>query len=141
MRVIGIVVTVGVFVAACSGEDKQQQPSTNLANPCATRGATYLFHTVENPTGTCGPIPDQITNVNADGTVPGPGVSCEAITQNGCTARDTNCVSGSNGNTCYTTTNVTFSDDGATASGLITVRCSNGKTSCASTYGVSARRQ
>jgi hypothetical protein len=118
--------------------------TTNKANPCATKGATYLFHSVENPSGTCGQTPDQIVNINADGTL-ATALSCTEITQNGCVARDTDCVTTSKDGqtTCYATTSVTFADDGASASGLISIRCSStaDSSSCSSTYGVSARRQ
>lgn len=58
------------LTAACSSGGSEGQ-TTNQANPCATRGATYLLHAVEQRGGTCGPVPDEIFNVNPDGTTAG----------------------------------------------------------------------
>jgi hypothetical protein len=124
-----------VLLAACSCSS-----STNKANPCATPGATYLFHFVEQANGTCGPVPDSIVNINADGTLSS-SVSCQTINQTGCTAQDTGCTSSSNGTTCNFTTDVTFASDGSGATGLETFTCSNGSSSCWSTYAVTAARQ
>jgi hypothetical protein len=110
------------------------------ANPCATPGATYLFHLVEHPGGTCGPVPDEIVNVDSDGTT-STSVSCDDITQDGCTARNTGCMSSMNGVDCSVTTDVTFAKDGSGATGLETATCSNSSASCTSTYDVTATRR
>lgn len=116
--------------------------STTLnANPCATPGATYLGHFVEQ-SGTCGPIPDQIINVNPDGTLSSSmAVSCAQTTVAGCTTQNTDCMSTSAGSTCSVTSDVTFSPDGTSASGLETARCTYSGGSCTSTYNVTATRQ
>lgn len=131
---------VALLVGCSSTSASPTSPSTNQANPCATKGATYLFHSVETAGGTCGPVPDQIVNINADGTVPGPGVTCEAITQTGCTARNTNCTSTTGANPCKSTTDITFTADGTSASGLQTMSCTDATGSCTSTYKVTATR-
>jgi hypothetical protein len=109
----------------------------NKANPCATPGATYLSHFVELSGGTCGPIPDEIMNINSDGTLP-QSLSCQTVTQDGCTARNTDCTT--NG-ACTVTTDVTFATDGSSASGLETVSCSTASASCTSTYRIGSTRQ
>jgi hypothetical protein len=131
--VLSLMAIVGLVSVGCGS-------GSNEANPCATPGATYLFHFVEHPGGNCGPVPDEIVNVNSDGTLSS-SVSCENITQDGCTARDTGCMTSSNGIDCSVTTDVTFAKDGSSASGLETAMCSNSAASCTSTYDVTATRR
>lgn len=127
---------------ACGSSYTSGPALANKANPCATPGATYLSHFVELSGGTCGPIPDEILNINSDGTIPGSqSFSCQTVTQDGCTARDTGCITTTNGTTCTATTDVTFATDGSSASGLETVSCSNVSTTCTSTYSVSFTQQ
>lgn len=111
------------------------------ANPCATKGATYFNHYVEADNGTCGAIPDAITNVEQDGTIAGDPPVCDSSTMDGCTVRNTNCKTTTKGVECSLTSSMTFASDGATANGLATIRCSSSATSCASTYQVTMLRQ
>ena len=139
---IFVLVVMGLVGCGSGGSDGGGGgATTNQANPCATRGATYLLHAEEQRGGTCGPLADEILNIGSDGTLPGPPVRCDAITQDGCTARDTNCTQTTNGVTCSTTTSVTFTADGKSASGLITLRCRDSDGGCTSTYAVTAKRQ
>jgi hypothetical protein len=114
---------------------------TAEANPCATPGATYLEHFAEHPGGTCGPITDQVLNINHDGTIDTASPDCDSVTQDGCTARDTNCRTSANGTDCTATTSVTFAKDGSAASGIATISCTAGSSSCESTYDISAERR
>ena len=138
----GIILPVAIAAVACSSASSSAPPSTK-ANPCATPGATYLLHFVEQANGTCGPVSDQIINVAKDGTLSGSGTasSCAMTAQDGCTARNTDCMSTTNGVTCDVTSDVTFAKDGGAASGLETVTCMSGSSSCMSTYAVSAQRK
>ena len=129
------------LVGCGSGGNNGGGETTTQANPCATPGATYLLHAEERRGGTCGPLADEIVNIGSDGTLPGPPATCDAITQDGCTARNTNCTQTANGVTCSTTSSVTFSEDGKSASGLITLRCRDSAGGCTSTYAVTAKRQ
>jgi hypothetical protein len=139
---IGLLASLLLLGCASSSDDDDNGDTGFVkANPCATPGATYLesFTTVS---GDCGDVPAQIINIGNDGTVPASGLTCQKLEQDGCRAHDTGCQSTVNGCTGKVTTDVTFADDGATASGLLsmTVSCSDGST-CAGTYEVSAERQ
>jgi len=127
----------GVSLLACGGGNAAPR-----ANPCATPGATYLEHFVEGSGGTCGPISDEIININADGTIASTTqISCQTESQSGCTAHNTGCSTMTNGTTCSATTDVTFASDGSGATGLETITCSNSSASCTSTYTVTLTRQ
>lgn len=116
--------------------------SAPKANPCATPGATYLDHFVEQSGGTCGAIPDTIININPDGTVATTAsVSCATKTQTGCTARDSGCTVTTNGTTCTVTTDITYAADGTSATGLESLSCTTGNQTCTSSYSVASRRQ
>lgn len=134
MKHIIVIASIIATVAGC-GDD-----STNEANPCATRGATYFEH-CEIASGNCGAFPDQYVHINSDGTID-QSVSCETINQDGCTAHDTGCVIQLN-NECNATVDftTTFSDDGSSArsSMAIDVVCSYG--SCSGSYICSMQRQ
>lgn len=134
---IGVVVATAA-VLTCSSSSSTSHP---LANPCATKGATYLEHFVQE-SGDCGALPDEIVNIGADGTLTSSSsVSCATVSQNGCTAQDSDCTTTNNGVTCMVTTDVTFARDGSSASGLESVTCTGNGASCTSTYQVSAARQ
>lgn len=130
-----------MIACACSSTSESGMTTTNKANPCATPGATYLM-SFARVSGDCAEPPDQISNINADGTIPGDPISCKEITQDGCTARDTGCTFTGNGCTSTVSTSITFAADGATMSGLesITVTCNDGS-SCSGTLRVSGVRQ
>jgi hypothetical protein len=141
-----------IFAVACSSasapkEDTKPKTtgsysstSTDEANPCATAGATYLETSTEEAGGTCGAVSPQIITISQDGTL-ATSETCTTIMQTSCTAQDSGCVTTSNGVTCTSTTDVTFASDGSSASGLITLSCTEGATSCVSTYNVSIQRQ
>lgn len=74
--------TLFSMMVACGGSPAGQ--TTDAANPCATKGATYLMQPTELPGGTCGALPSGIVNIGADGTVVG-SITCARITQDGCT--------------------------------------------------------
>ena len=58
------VLAVGVLTLfACGGSS-----NSIAANPCATKGATYLATSTE-VSGNCGPVASQVVNVNPDGTI------------------------------------------------------------------------
>ncbi len=128
------IIFICMLICGCSSN-----VTTNQANPCATKGATYLGHAVQE-SGNCGDAPDQIINVGSDGTLD-KNVSCARITQDGCTACNSDCTFGSNGVTCTATTDVTFAYDGSSAHGLESISCYNSVSSCASTYVVTLIRQ
>jgi hypothetical protein len=70
-------------------------------------------------------------------------ITCASIEQTGCRAHDSDCKSTtSNGCTADVTFDITFAQDGSSASGLETavISCPNGQT-CASTYQVTSTRQ
>lgn len=117
MRVIGLMVIV-IALAACSSSTAPS-PNAIQANPCAIPGATYRVSAVAQ-SGNCGYIPDSIVNIGNNGTVVSNSpIQCQRIEQDGCRARDTNCVQIlDNGCKLTATTDMTFSDDGVSASGL-----------------------
>lgn len=116
-------------------------PIKILANPCATPGSTYYESCVEE-SGTCGPIPDQVININTDGTITSKvNISCAEETQNGCTARDTDCSFSSNGFSFNETFETVFAKDGSTATSLATMTGNGHGQICVSTYKCSMTRQ
>ncbi len=116
-------------------------PQQEMANPCATRGATYLESFVQ-VSGTCGAIPSEIINISSNGTITTTSaVTCASVSQTGCTAQDSDCTSTANGYSITATTDVTFASDGSSATGLETVSMTGNGTSCTSTYDVTATRQ
>lgn len=141
-----LVILFALGVLGCGSSDSTPKPTDAAdaprANPCATPGATYL-DTYETVSGTCGDIPANISNIGDDGTVPAAaGLTCSRVEQDGCRAHDTGCRLTQNGCTMNATTDVTFSDDGATATGLISlsISCSDGS-SCSGTYQITSQRQ
>lgn len=117
--------------------------SNPAANPCATKGATYLFHFVEDPSGTCGPVPDSIVNVGSDGTIASSSsLTCDKTELDGCTSKKSNCkTTTSTGIQCTVNTSSTFSSDGSSVTGLESFTCTSGASVCSSTYSVTASRQ
>lgn len=110
------------------------------ANTCATRSASYLAHFTQQD-GNCGPVPDQVVNISADGEIAGAaGVSCEKSEAVGCTQNTTNCRNTVDGVTCSSTASLTFTKDGASASGTSSVTCT-GAATCAGSYRLSYTRQ
>jgi hypothetical protein len=121
-------------LAACGGSSNPE------ANSCATKGATYLV-TFTEVSGNCGPVASQIVNVNPDGTITNPNnITCAGSSVQGCTINNNACTYSSQGYNVTFTTSVTFSSDGASASGLESFSIS-GAGSCTETYRVSYLRQ
>jgi hypothetical protein len=131
-----------VVLPACSSSSAASGPSSEPANPCATKGASYLETLVEQAGGTCGPITSQVVNINSDGTITtSTPLSCAHVSQTGCVAQDTDCTFSSMGFDFSETFDVTFTSDGSSASGLITLSGSGNGQNCASTYDVTFARQ
>jgi hypothetical protein len=132
-------------VAGCSSSSSPSSGNTSsseIANPCATKGASYVESFVEQQGGTCGPISNVLVNVNSDGTITtSTPITCAHVSQNGCTAQDTNCTFSSNGFDFTETFDVTFADDGSSAHGVVTISGSGKGQSCTSTYDVTFTRQ
>lgn len=122
------------FLVLASCASTTTAPPPNKANPCATPGATYGLSWTERSGGTCGPISDQILIVGKDGTLPGTPLACRASTQTGCRAQESDCTSSTS--QCHFTSDETFTSDGSSATGFITISCPN----CVSTYSASATR-
>lgn len=148
MRTI-VNLTIGLLLSlvACSSSSPTSAPgstksqvTTSKANPCATPGATYQVHFVEQPNGTCGTLSDQIININPDGTI-NVSFSCEKVVASGCTVQGTNCVGEADGVSCTGTSDSTFASDGSSASGVETLSCSDSTSGCTSTYQVTFTRQ
>jgi hypothetical protein len=101
------------------------------------------MHFVEDSTGTCGAIPDQIINIGQDGTVAnGASITCDKKEIDGCTAKNSGCTSTTaSGLSCMLNSDVTYAQDGGSASGLETITCTSGGSTCSSTYSVTAARQ
>ncbi|HEX7603770.1 MAG TPA: hypothetical protein VF316_19260 [Polyangiaceae bacterium] len=128
-------------LAACSSSAPTPPPPTKV-NACATPGKTYLSHFVEQAGGTCGPLADVLVTVNADGTLPGPAVSCESRSEIGCRTQATACTTSAvNGLTCHVTSDLTYASDGSTAAGTETASCSGASSTCTSTYQITVTRQ
>ena len=128
---VGAIAILGTLCCSSSSSGPERAP----ANPCATRNATYIESCTET-SGNCPSIPQQVINVNPDGTItlPTP-ISCATVTQTGCTARDSDCTfSTSNGTQGTETFETTFASDGSSATGVITVTLTNGSASCTGTY-------
>jgi hypothetical protein len=129
---------IGALLLLCVGCASEGPLTLNKANPCATPNATYLTHFVE-VSGDCGPSSDQLVNIKPDGTLDQT-FSCLDITKVGCREQNDLCTFTSNGVTCTATTDVTFTSDGKSSSGIESVTCHNAGTICSSTYNVSAER-
>lgn len=128
------------LLIGCSSAPDPTPPTK--ANGCATPGATYLSHFVEQSGGTCGPLADVLVTVSKEGTLPGPAVSCQTRTETGCTTLATNCTTSAvNGLTCHVTSDVTYASDGRSGSGTETASCSGASTTCSSTYQITITRQ
>lgn len=141
MRALGAGL-VGLLMMACGSDDPPKGPVNFPANPCATRGSTYLQSSTEI-SGDCGPIPDQIVNINPDGTITqDTPLTCDSVTQEGCTARDTGCKwTTSEGVSWAMTFETAFKADGSSATGIEMIRGSGNGQTCTSTYNVSMTRR
>ena len=125
----------------CSGSSSGGA-STEQANPCATKNATYLLTFTEQPGGTCGPIPSQVLNINPDATITSSAsITCASGSESGCTARGTDCTWTSQGYSFTETYETTFASDGSSAKGVATITGTGNGQSCASTYDTSFVRQ
>jgi hypothetical protein len=130
------VLGMGMTGFACGGSS-----SSNAANPCATKGATYLA-TFTEVSGNCGPVPSQVVNINPDGTITSSvNETCGSVSQQGCTGNRNDCTWSSQGYNFLSTSSVTFSSDGTSASGIATISVSGGGQSCTETYSLSYARQ
>lgn len=144
MKKTVILLAAILAIAACSSKDKEDTgPGTTEANPCATPGATYLT-TYTTVSGNCGDIPDNVSNINNDGTITTDSqTSCDKVEQDGCRAHNTGCRSkADNGCDVKNTFTTTFEDDGSSASGIstVTVSCPGGS-SCSGTYEYTMTRR
>jgi hypothetical protein len=143
MKHVLIAISFALFVIAC-GDSDSAGPKPVPANPCATRGATYLVNFLENVGGTCGQLSEQIMYITQDGQVGGTNDStfaCDQTTVDNCTIQNTGCAVTMNDVTCHLNSNVTFTLDGSAAAGYESLWCSSYASSCASTYRVLAARE
>jgi hypothetical protein len=118
----------------CSSDDSGGSSGEvrNQVNACATKGATYLQQCVEHAGGTCGPLSDQVINIDD------PAITasvCASVTQQNCVARGTACKVSENGCEVTASYMTTFKADGssATSSSSITIKCNDGSW-CNSAY-------
>ena len=131
---------VTLLMIGC-GSDPNPGPIREPANPCATPGSTYYQSCVEED-GTCGPMTDHIVNINSDGTFTSEeSISCAEVTQNGCTARDTDCKFSTNGVSVNETFETVFTKDGSSATALISIAAHGSDQACVSTYRCTFTRQ
>jgi hypothetical protein len=135
-------IIVCFMILGCSSDSSKNDGTTvSQLNPCATKGATYLVHYTEL-SGNCGPLQDEIYNTPSSGTTNTP-IVCDEVSQDGCTARDTNCRQKlSNGCMVVMTFETTFTQDGSSADGIATINlnCPDGSW-CQSTYKYTYTRQ
>ena len=134
-----LLAVLALLVVSGCGDEEESGIVVSGLNPCATRGATYLVHYSE-VSGNCGYLPDEILNTSPDGSTVS--ITCDEVTQTGCTARDTNCRMSSGGCNQTFTFETTFTKDGSSASGIMTISldCSDGS-GCKSTYTYTYDRQ
>lgn len=130
---IRLIFLVSISMTACG---------SNKADSCATPGSTYKEHAVQEASGTCGEIPDQVVNIDSSGNAASASsaVSCGSSEQNGCTLQKSDCTTTSGGSTCTFNSSLTFTADGASASGTVSFSCS-GTGACISTYAITYTRQ
>jgi hypothetical protein len=142
-KIAGTFLAIAALTACSSGSGTSGNGSgSEPANPCATKGASYLETLTEQAGGTCGTVSSQVVNVNSDGTITtSTPITCAHVSQNGCTAQDTDCTFSSMGYDFSETFDVTFTSDGSSAMGLVTISGSGNGQSCNSTYNVSVTRQ
>lgn len=141
MKPLALSLVVLCILIGCSSEDDaDDSTTTNKANPCATPGASYLWHCTEQ-SGDCGPTTDEVINVSSDGTL-AQSITCAKFEQDGCTGRGTDCKQSTNGCTILTTFQTTFLADGSSADNVMTatIDCDDGS-HCKSTYQCTYTRQ
>jgi hypothetical protein len=123
---------------ACGGGGSTTEP----ANACATRGATYVETFTELPGGTCGPTPPEIIRVSPGGTISNPQpIKCGMLNQEGCTSHETDCTYASSGYADSFTREMTFTADGSSASGQCTFMATGNGIACTSTYDIAWTRE
>jgi hypothetical protein len=125
---------IASLVLACSSNKPDDEPVPS-ANLCATPGSTYLS-SLTLQSGNCpADIPDTVVNITEDGTVPqGEGIVCASLEQDGCTGRGSSCVYKNEGCTNTYSFKTTFTDDGASADGIVTMNIRCPSESCIGTY-------
>jgi hypothetical protein len=138
----GIMVAGWLALNAC-GSSSGNSATTELANPCVTKGATYLITFEEQDGGTCGPVPQGVVNVSSTGTVlNGDNFPCASQAQNGCTTQENDCTTTLTGGiNCAVTASLTYEDGGAQGTGLEDFVCSGSSFACSSVYHVTEVRQ
>jgi hypothetical protein len=135
------IVLLTLVPSALSCGSSSSSPTSAKANPCATRGASYLEAFTEE-SGNCGTIPSELVNVGSDGTLTeSTPITCATVSQTGCTARDSDCTFSSMGYNFTETSDVTFTADGSSASGVVTLSGSGNGQVCTSTYDITFTRQ
>lgn len=141
--IVGGLVAVCVACSSSGGNGATSSGSTSAlkANPCATKGATYL-ETFTEQSGNCGMLTSQVVNINPDGTITTTvQISCAMQTQAGCKTQATDCTWSANGYSYNETLESTFAQDGSSATGIATVTAMGKGQSCSSTYNITITRQ
>jgi hypothetical protein len=130
-------------LGACGGGgDGGSGSTTEPANACATRGATYIETLTELPGGTCGPAAPEIFHVSAGGTITSAEtITCAMVNENGCTTQETDCTYTENGYSVTVTREMTFTTDGSSASGECTFMANGNGIVCTSTYDIAWTRE
>lgn len=131
-----ILLVLAMFLTGCGG-------GGSTANPCATPGASYLEHCVEE-SGNCGAISDQVVNIGPEGEVMGVGGTapmCTSMDVVGCVSHGSGCTVTENGATVTTTFQTTFVADGSSATSIASIEITMGAANCVSTYNCTITRQ
>lgn len=140
-----------LLVVGCSSADNSTSTSQpNRLTSCRKedRVGTYLFHMAERPGGNCGPVKDQLVQLQSDPpattTSPG-GVVCKltasSLSEGDCKADTTvECLSPGGTSKSISVARQT-AQDGSAMSGTVTMTVSTGSTFCQSTYDVMWTRQ
>ncbi|HEY2516483.1 MAG TPA: hypothetical protein VGI39_36685 [Polyangiaceae bacterium] len=135
-----VLFTMACLLGAACGSSSSG-PATEPANPCATKGASYL-ETFTEQFGNCGPLAAQTIDVSATGTVTTPiKVTCASASLSGCAAHNSDCTFSNQGNDFTESFDVTFAADGSSATGSLTITGKGNAGMCTSTYKIVMVRQ
>lgn len=143
-KLASLTLLMATLGTACA-EEAEDPPARTTTNSCVTAGAAYKF-SYDETSGSCGALSEETLVTSTDGTIEASS-GCElgpGARNDGCAVFiDSRCKGTLDDGTAYTSNSqgkVDWADDGAGATGTVTLTIVVEGDSCRSTYTVTATK-